>query len=158
VLVAGCDDPVRPNRDYPIEGYTISGQADGTDPVTGEVLTCVFIIVGGLSTGGPLIGSWTDAVTIQVIRGRSGSTQGVTYDTTLVEQQATITVPDSSHIQFSVSGPFTESLSAEMSPAYPGFGQGDWTCGPEDPLGRVQPDVTLPGRWHSQAIIDLPIG
>jgi hypothetical protein len=157
VLGAGCNDPQDPNREYPILGYIITGQADGTDPVTGEALSCGFII-GELSTGGPLIGTWTDAVTIQVIRRRTGPTQGVTYDTTLVEQQATITVPDSTHIQFSVSGPLAESLSAEMIPAYPGFAEGDWTCGPEDPLGRVQPDVTLPGRWHSQAIIDLPIG
>jgi hypothetical protein len=152
-----CNDPVDPSRNLHILGYTISGQADGTDPATGDALTCAFII-SELDTGGPLVGSWTDTTTIRVIRVRTGPTQSVTYDTTLVAQQATITVADSSHIQFSVGGPFTENLSADMVPAYPGYAQGDWTCGPEHPLGRVQPDATLPGRWNAQPIIDLPIG
>jgi hypothetical protein len=154
----GCHDPVDPTRGRTIiEGYTISGQANGTDPATGEALACVFII-NELHTGGPLIGTWTDTTTIKVIRNRTSPTQGVTYDTTIVAQQATITVSDSSHIQFSVSGPLTENLSAEMVPAYPGYGQGDWTCGPGHPLGRVQPDATLTGRWNTQPIINLPIG
>jgi len=154
----GCHDPVEPTQDRTIiEGYSISGQADGTDPATGEALSCVFLITE-LRTGGPLIGTWTDTTTIKVIRIRTGPTQGVTYDTTIVAQEATITVSDSSHIQFSVSGPMTESLSAEMVPAYPGYGQGDWTCGPGHPLGRVQPDATLTGHWTTEPIINLPIG
>jgi hypothetical protein len=157
-LGTGCHDPVDPTRgNTVIEGYTVSGQADGTDPATGEALACVFII-NELRTGGPLIGTWTDTTTIKVIRSRTSPTQGVMYDTTLVAQEVTIAVSDSSHIQFSVSGPLTESLSAEMVPAYPGYGQGDWTCGPTHPLGRVQPDATLTGHWNTQPIINLPIG
>jgi hypothetical protein len=152
-----CNDPVDPDRELHILGYTISGQADGTDPATGEALSCSFII-NELDTGGPLVGSWTDTTTIRVIRVRNGLTQSVTYDTTLVAQQATISVADSSHIQFSISGSFTANLSGDMVPAYPGYAQGNWTCGPDQPLGRVQPDATLPGRWNTQPIIDLPIG
>jgi hypothetical protein len=153
----GCNDPVDPTREQMIiKGYSISGQAEGTDTATGEALFCVFLI-NELRTGGPLIGTWTDTTTIKVIRMRTGATQGVTYDTTIVAQEATITVSDSSHIQFSVSGPLTESLSAEMVPAYPGYGQGTWTCGPGHPLGRVQPDAILTGRWNTQPIIDVPI-
>jgi hypothetical protein len=155
-VFTACNDPGDPNRDLHILGYTISGQADGTDPATGDALTCAFII--NMETGGPLVGSWTDTTTVRVLRVRTGATQSVTYDTTMVAQQATITVADSSHFQFSVTGPFTENLSATMVPAYPGYVQGDWTCGPEHPLGRVQPDVTLPGRWNAQPVIDLPIG
>jgi hypothetical protein len=156
-LSLACNDPGDPSQELQILGYTISGQADGTDSATGEVLSCAFII-SELDTGGPFIGSWTDTTTIRVIRIRKSPTQSVTYDTTLVAQQATISVVDSSHIQFSVSGPFTENLSAEMTPAYPGYGQGDWTCGPDHPLDRVQPGATLPGRWSTQPILDLPIG
>jgi hypothetical protein len=155
-LSLACNDPVDPNRER-ILGYMISGQADGTDPSTGEALACAFIITQ-LATGGPLVGGWTGTTTIRVIRVRSGATQSVTYDTTLVAQPATITVPDSSHIQFSVSGPFTVDLSADMAPASPGYGQGDWTCEPGHPLGRVQPDATLVGRWNIEPILDLPIG
>jgi hypothetical protein len=157
-FATACNDPVDPILDRTIiKGYSISGQADGTDAATGEALSCVFII-NELRTGGPLIGTWTDTTTIKVIRMRTSATQGVTYDTTLVAQEATITVSDSSHIQFSVSGPLTESLSAEMVPAYAGYAQGDWTCGPAHPLGRVQPDAILTGRWNTQPIINLPIG
>jgi hypothetical protein len=151
-----CNDPVDPRRDSPIKGYTISGQADGIDPVTGETLSCVFII-HELRTGGPLIGTWTDTTTVRVIRFRGAASQSVTYDTTIVAQQATISVSDSTHIQFSISGPLTDTLSATMEPVYPGYGQGDWTCGPEHPLSRVQPDAVLTGRWNAQPIIDLPI-
>ncbi len=159
ILAVGvaCNDPLRQNGELRILGYSISGQATGTDPATSETLSCVFIITE-LDTGGPLVGSWTDTTTIRVIRVRSGPSQSVTYDTTLVGQQATITVADSSHIQLTVSGPFSEDLSGDMIPAYPGHGQGDWTCGPGHPLSRVQPDITLPGTWNTQPILDLPIG
>jgi hypothetical protein len=53
---------------------------------------------------------------------------------------------------------FAENLSAEMTPAYPGYGQGDWTCRPDHPLDRVQPGVTLPGTWNATPMPDLPIG
>ena len=119
-------------------------------------MACIFII-NELRTGGPTHRYWTDTTTIQVI-GRAGPVSRVTYDTTMVAQEATITVSDSSHVQFSVSGPLTESLSADMVSAYPGYGQGDWTCGPAHPLGRVQPDATLTGRWNTQPIINMPIG
>jgi hypothetical protein len=156
-LSLACNDPTDPNRELHILGYAISGQANGTDSATGETLSCVFI-VSEFDTGGPLLGTWTDTTTIRIIRLRSGPTQSVTYDTTLAGQQVTLTVPDSTHIQFSVSGLFTDNLSAEMLAAYPGYGQGDWTCRPDHPLDRVQPGVTLPGRWTAQPIPDLPIG
>jgi hypothetical protein len=155
VFSTACNDPGDPTE-YDILGYFISGQANGTDAVTGETLACAFSAT--LDTGGPLIGSWTDTTTIRVVRMRTSPTQGVTYDTTLAAQEATITVSDSTHIQFSVSGPFSENLSAEMTPAYPGYGQGDWTCRPDHPLDRVQPGVTLPGTWNTSPMPDLPIG
>lgn len=52
---------------------------------------------------------------------------------------------------------FTESLAADMIPAYPGWGSGDWTCGTAHPLSRVQPDMVLSGRWQTQPIINIPI-
>src|SRR4051812_14804173 len=156
-LSLACNDPTRPNREMPIRGFAISGPANGTDSATGETLSCVFL-VSEFDTGGPLLGTWTDTTTIRIIRYRSGPTQSVTYDTTLAGQQGTITVPDSTHVQFSVNGLFTENLSAEMIPAYPGYGQGDWTCRPDPPLDGVQPGVTLPGQWNIQPILDLPIG
>ena len=43
--VAACSDPLRQrDGDLIIEGYTISGQANGTDPATGEDLLCLFLI------------------------------------------------------------------------------------------------------------------
>lgn len=155
--VIGCDDPVRPDRQYPIQGYVISGQANGTDAVTGEQLACVFII-DRVDAGGPLLGTWTDTTTIRVIRVRTGPTQGVTHDTTIAAQEVTVTVPDSTHIRITVAGPLTEDLEGDMVPAYPGYGAGDWSCGPGHPLSRVQPDAVLTGQWQSQPIIDLPIG
>jgi hypothetical protein len=154
--IMGCDDPVRPERQYPIEGYAISGQANGTDPVTGEQLSCVFII-DRVDTGGPLLGTWTDTTTIRVIRVRTGPSQGVTYDTTISAQEVTLTVPDSTHIRLTVRGPLTEDLEGDMIPAYPGYGTGDWSCGPQHPLSRVQPDDVLVGQWQSHPIIDIPI-
>jgi hypothetical protein len=153
-----CDDPVRPEQfDGEIRGYALSGQANGTDPVTGETLSCVFI-VRELDTGGPLIGSWTDTATINVIRIRTSPTLQVTHDTTIAAQQITLTVADSFHIRVAVSGPFAADLGGDMIPAYPGHGVGPWTCGTGDPLSRVQPDAVLTGQWHSQPIIDIPIG
>jgi hypothetical protein len=151
-----CNDPVRP-RDFEIEGYSISGQAHGTDATTSEELTCVFYILR-LDTGGPLIGSWTDTTTITVIRARKAPTQQITYDTTIAAQEVTLTVPDSFHIQLRVAGPFTEDLTAEMTPAYPGNGASEWTCGTAHPLSRVQPDAILTGSWTTQPIINVPIG
>lgn len=155
-LVA-CDDPIRPEDRFDIEGYVISGQANGTDPDTGEGLACVFII-DEVHTGGPLIGTWTDTTTIRVIRMRTGPSQGVTYDTTMTHQEVTLTVPDSTHIQVTVAGPLTETLAADMIPAYPGSGQGEWTCGPQHPLARVHPGMILTGKWNSQPILNVPIG
>ena len=137
-LGIACNNPIDPLRIGDIEGYAISGQADGTDPATGEALSCVFI-VERLRTGGPLVGSWTDTATVRVIRLRKAETQSVTYDTTMVAQQATISIPDSTHIVFSIGGPLTDTLSATMVAAYPGYAQGDWSCGPEHPLARVHP-------------------
>lgn len=155
--IIGCNDPIRPDREYPIEGYVISGQANGTDPDTGEGLVCVFII-DEVRTGGPLLGTWTDTTTIRVIRMRMGPSQGVTYDTTIANQEVTLTVPDSTHIQLTVTGPLSEDLAADMISAYPGSGEGDWTCGPQHPLARVQPGIVLTGKWRTQPIVDLPIG
>jgi hypothetical protein len=157
VVIASCRNPVDPEfRDLPILGYTISAQANGTDPATGEGLTCLFIIQN-LLTGGPLIGTWTDTTTIKVIRIRTSPTLQVTHDTTMVGEEVTLTVPDSAHIQLTIAGPLTENLTAELDPHYLGWAQGDWTCGPEHPLARVQPGVVLTGKWQTQPIIDYPI-
>jgi len=157
MLLAACKDPVDPDRELQIEGYAISGQANGTDPATGEDLACVFIIQE-VTTGGPLIGTWTDTTTIKVIRVRTSATLQVTHDTTIAAQEVTLTVPDSAHIQITVAGPLTENLTADLDPNYLGSGQGEWTCGPEHPLARVQPSVVLTGKWQTYAIIDIPIG
>jgi hypothetical protein len=158
VLIMACNDPVKPRDfDRQIQWYSISGQAFGTDAATGEELTCVFYILR-LDTGGPLIGSWTDTTTITVIRARKAPTQQVTYDTTIAAQEVTLTVPDSFHIQLRVAGPFTEDLTADMTPAYPGAGASEWTCGAAHPLSRVQPDAVLTGSWTTQPFIDIPIG
>jgi hypothetical protein len=96
--IIGCNDPLRPDREYPIEGSTIANQ------------------------------------------------------------EVTLTVPDSTHIQLTVTGPLSENLAADMISAYPGWGEGDWTCGPQHPLARVQPGIVLTGKWRTQPIVDLPIG
>jgi hypothetical protein len=156
VLLAACKGPVDPDLELQIKGYTISGQANGTDPATGEELACVFIIQE-VTTGGPLIGTWSDTTTIKVIRARTTATLQVTHDTTIAAQEVTLTVPDSAHIQVTVAGPLTENLTAELDPHYLGWAQGDWTCGPEHPLAQVQPGVVLTGKWRTQPIIDYPI-
>jgi hypothetical protein len=156
VFLAGCNDPVRPEQEFPIEGFTISGQANGTDSVTGEQLACVFLLTE-IHTGA-LVGIWTDTATVSVIRLRADSSQRVQYDTTIAAQQVTLTIPDSLHAQLVVSGPFTENLTADLDPNYPGWGVGDWTCGPEHPLGRVQPDAVLTGQWRIQPVVNVPIG
>jgi hypothetical protein len=157
VFLAGCNDPVQPERELRIEGFTISGQANGTDSVSGEQLACVFLLTE-VHTGGPLVGSWTDTATVQVIRLRAGPSQRVQYDTTIAAQQVTLTIADSLHAQLVVSGPFTENLTADLDPNYPGWGVGDWTCGPGHPLGRVQPDAVLTGQWRLQPVVAVPIG
>jgi hypothetical protein len=157
ILLAGCNDPVRPEQELPIVGYTISGQANGTDSVTGEQLACVFLLTE-IHTGGPLVGSWSDTATVLVTRLRADQSQRVQYDTTIAGQQVTLTIADSAHVQLVVSGPFTENLTADLDPNYPGWGVGDWTCGPGHPLGRVQPDAVLTGQWRIQPVLDLPIG
>jgi hypothetical protein len=156
-MILACNNPVRPeDRELRILEYTLSGQANGTDPATGEELVCLFYI--NLRTGGPLLGTWTDTTTIRVSRIRTAPTQAVTYDTTITGQEVTLTVPDSTHIQLSVAGPFNATLNADMVAAYPGYGTGNWTCGPGHPLSRVQPDAVLTGQWHAQPFIDIPIG
>jgi hypothetical protein len=155
-LIAACDDPVDPRGELYIDGYAISAQANGTDPATGEQLACLFIIYN-FPTGGPLIGTWTDTTTIKVIRVRTSPTLQVTHDTTVAGQEVTLTVPDSAHVQMSVAGPLTENLAGDLDPNYTGWGLGDWACGPEHPLARVQPGVILTGKWQSQAIISMPI-
>jgi hypothetical protein len=152
-----CNDPVKPRDRDNILGYDISGQANGTDPATGDELTCVFI-VDFVETGGPLIGTWTDTASIRVIRARKEPALQVTYDTIIAAQEVTVSVADSFHIQVALSGVLTENLSADMVPAYPGFGTGEWTCRPEHPLSRVQPDAVLNGAWTAQPYLDIPIG
>jgi hypothetical protein len=151
-----CDDPVRPDPlDFDILGYTVSGQANGTDAMTGETLSCGFYILQ-LDTGGPLVGSWTDTTAIKVIRSRTTPTLTVTHDTTITDQEVTLTVSDSFHIRVAINGPFTADLTADMIPAYPGHGTGTWTCDTGHPLSQVQPDAVLPGQWHSQPILNIP--
>jgi hypothetical protein len=157
IFLAGCNDPVRPEQEFPIEGFTISGQASGIDSATGEQLGCVFLVTE-IHTGGPLVGSWTDTATVSVIRLRAGPSQRVQHDTTIAAQQVTLTIADSAHAQLVVSGPFTENLTADLDPNYPGWGVGDWTCGPGHPLARVQPDAMLTGQWRIQPVVNVPIG
>ncbi len=152
--VSGIGDP---RRELEIEGYTVFGQAHGTDPATGEQLGCVFSIPNFL-TGGPLIGTWSDTTTIKVLRVRTSPSQQVTHDTTLAGQQVTITIADSAHIQVTVTGVLTQNLVGDLDPNYLGNSVGDWTCGPELPLARVQPGIILTGTWQSQPIINVPIG
>ena len=152
-----CDGPVRPDPlEFDILGYTVSGQANVTDALTGEILSCGFYILE-LDTGGPLVGSWTDTTTIKVVRSRTTPTLTVTHDTTIAAQEVTVTVSDSFHIRVAVNGPFTADLTADMIPAYPGYGAGTWTCDTGHPLSHVQPDAVLPGQWHSQPILNIPI-
>jgi hypothetical protein len=158
LVTIGCNDPVKPREfDRQIQGYSISGQASGIDAATGDELTCMFLIPR-VDTNGPLIGSWTDTTTIEMIRIRKAETQQVTYDTTIAAQEVTVTVADSFHIGMRVAGPLSEDLTADMIPAYPGNGSGQWTCGPGHPLSRVQPDAILTGSWSTQPIINIPIG
>jgi hypothetical protein len=117
-----------------------------------------FFIIDEVRTGGPLLGTWTDTTTIRVTRMRTGPSQGVTYDTTIANQEVTLTVPDSTHIQLTVTGPLSENLAADMISAYPGSGEGDWTCGPQHPLARVEPGIVLTGKWRTHPIVNLPIG
>ncbi|MFL5448825.1 MAG: hypothetical protein ACJ8A6_03540 [Gemmatimonadales bacterium] len=148
---------MKPGRfDGDIEGYSISAQAAGTDPSTGEDLSCAFTVLQ-VDTDSNFIGSWADTTTIVFVRARRSPSQQVTYDTTIAAQAVRVTVSDSFHISMEVSGPLTESLAADMIPAYPGWGSGDWTCGTAHPLSRVQPDVVLSGRWQTQPIINIPI-
>src|SRR5829696_574760 len=83
VSLQACDDGVGPGRgiESKITGYMVSGQANGTDPRTGERLACAFL-TGVLATGGPLNGSWTGTTRITVFRNREGESQRVSYDTT----------------------------------------------------------------------------
>jgi hypothetical protein len=119
LLTMACNGPVRSRDDeFDILGYSISGQASGTDAVTGEEFVCVFTI-DNVDTEGPLIGSWTDTTAIKVIRLRRTPTLSVTYDTTISAQEVSVTVADSFHIQVTVTGPLTEDLTADMIPAYP---------------------------------------
>ena len=156
--VTGCNDPVRQRDDeLSIEGYTITGQASETEAGTGETLTCLFFIDLRFDEGRPLIGTWTDVATIKVTRMRTSPTHGVTYDTTITGQELTLTVPDSTHIQLAVTGPFSKNLAGDMISAYPGSGQGEWTCGPLDPLARVQPGVVLEGQFQTTPFINIPI-
>ena len=155
--ILGCNDPAKPGRiDSDIQGYSISAQGSGTDPSTAEELSCGFTIAQ-VDTDGNFIGSWTDTTTVAFWRARRSPTQQVTYDTVIAAQEIRVTVSDSFHISFEVSGPLTEHLLGDMIPQYPGWGSGEWTCGAGHPLSRVQPDVALPGRWQTVPIINIPI-
>ena len=160
-LILACKDPADPGRELEIEGYVITAQANGADPDSGEGLTCFFHIqnfdIPDRPTNGSLIGTWTDTTTIRLTRIRTSPTQQVLHDTIMAGQEVTLTVPDNTHIQMTVVGPLTENLAADLDPNYPGWGQGDWTCGPEHPLARLQPGVVLTGNWQTQPIIHYPI-
>jgi len=155
--ILSCNDPVKPGKvESDILGYSISAQGGGTDPSTGEELSCGFTIAQ-VDTDGNFIGSWTDTTTVAFSRARRSPSQQVTYDTVIAAQEIRVTVSDSFHISMEVSGPLTEHLLADMIPQYPGWGSGEWTCGTGHPLSRVQPDVALPGRWQTVPIINIPI-
>jgi hypothetical protein len=155
--ILGCNDPAKPGKvERDILGYSISAQGAGTDPSTGEQLSCGFTIAQ-VDTDGNFIGSWTDTTTVAFSRARRSSSQQVTYDTLITAQEIRVTVSDSFHISMEVSGPLTEHLLADMIPQYPGWGSGEWTCGTGHPLSRVQPDMALPGRWQTVPIINIPI-
>ena len=154
MLIAACEKPVEPRGEQSIEAYVIFGEASGTDPETGEQLACAFSIQN-FPTGGPLIGTWTDTTTIRMLRIRTSASQQVTHDTTMAGQVVTLTVSDSAHIQLTVTGPLTQTLNANLDPNYPGTGLGDWNCGPEQPLARVQPGLVLTGRWQTQPAVNV---
>ena len=137
-----------------ISGYTVSGQANGPDPVTGEQLACVFL-TGDLATGcALLVGSWTGSSSITVIRTREGDSQRVTYDTTITSQAVTLAA-DGGRFQFATHGVFADTLVAEIDTAYPGWSYGEWSCGPGHPLARVQEGVVLGGHWQAQPIVPV---
>ncbi|HUR93554.1 MAG TPA: hypothetical protein VMY76_03150 [Gemmatimonadales bacterium] len=158
LLAAGlcaCGDGTGPGRiESKITGYMASGQANGTDPATGEQLSCVFLM-DVLSTGGPLKGSWTGTTRIIVFRAREGESQRVTYDTTIATQEVTLTLLDNGRFQLAAAGPFADTMVADVDTAYPGSSFGEWSCGPEHPLARVQEGVVLTGHWGTQP--ELPI-
>ena len=154
VLFGACGGGVGPGEEARISGYTVSGQANGPDPVTGEQLACVFL-TGGLATGGSLVGSWTGSTSITVIRSREGNSQRVTYDTTITSQEVTLTALDGGRFQFATHGVFADTLVAEIDTAYPGWSYGEWSCGPGHPLARVQEGVVLGGHWQTQPILPV---
>jgi hypothetical protein len=158
LLIAGlqaCGDGGGPTGIIPeIQGYEVSGQASATDPVTQEQLNCQFY-TGPLVTGKPLVGSFTASTQITVIRIRTGDHVQVTYDTTITSQDVTLSL-ESGEYRFSTAGPFTDTLVAAASTAYPGWSSGDWSCGPDHPLSRAQEGVTLTGHWMTQPIVPVP--
>jgi hypothetical protein len=150
--VTACGDKAGPPPE--ITGYTASGQANGTDPVTSEELACAFL-TGELATGGPLAGSWTGSTWITVIRYRKGDSQRVTYDTMIASQEVTLSRIENGQFQLSAAGPFADTLRADVDTALPGYSSGRWTCGPEHPLARVHPGLVLDGNWQTQPVIPL---
>jgi len=111
ISTGACGEEVGPGRELESEiaGYTVSGQASGTDTATGEGLTCVFL-TGALSTGGPLEGSWTGSTQITVVRSREGGSQRVTYDTMIASQEVTLTALANGQFQVATAGPFADTL------------------------------------------------
>jgi hypothetical protein len=138
---------VGPGGKYRITGYIGTGSESATDPSTGVSLLCGFG-TGSLGTGAQLTGSWTGVTNITVFRSRQGPSQRVSYDTTIASQEITLTLLDNGDFRLAVAGPFTDTLVAPTDTATPGYASGDWTCGPEHPLARVQEGVTLTGTWQ----------
>jgi hypothetical protein len=75
----------------------------------------------------------------------------------MTDQEVTLTIPDPTHVQLTIAGTLTENLTGDLDPNYPGWGLGDWTCGPEHPLAGGQPGIVLTGQWRTQPIINYPI-
>jgi hypothetical protein len=90
-----------------------------------------------------------------VIRLREGESQRVTYDTTIASQPVTLSLLDNGQIQLAAAGAFADTMVADVDTAYPGWSYGEWTCGSEHPLARVQEGVVLSGHWQTQP--ELPV-
>ena len=146
VTLAACGDGNGPTR-VEITSYSATGSATGTDPETGESLQCAFL-TGIFDLGGPLTGSWTGSTRLLVVRSREAPSLRVTYDTVIADQEVTLTALEGGEVRFATAGAFTDTLVATLDTAFPGYGIGDWTCGPSHPLARVQEGAVLPGQWR----------
>lgn len=155
-LAPACGDGTGPGHEInpPISGYTAFGQATGVDPETGEQLMCV-VAMDELDTGGPVTDTWTGTTKVTVTRLRESASQRVTYDTTIASQDVTLSLLERGQLQLATTGPFADTVVVDVDTTYAGYTYGDWTCGPEHPLSRVQEGMVLTGHWQTQPIFPI---